>query len=222
MPYGSSLSEGFVRQLADKEVRDEFVADQVRTRIALMIRALRDQPGREWSQTELGERMGKPQSVVSRIEDPDYGKLSLQTLLEVAAAFDLPLLVDIPEWDDWLERMRHVSSEELHRHSFDAERLTFGVREQTATNVTTAIDMQGGLFIHSSLNVGVFGGQVTANTGHVIAGGSATNYGNPVIAWDVTGGASNYTLTGSGIGQGAGHRIEFPPVCLAQVGARAA
>ena len=123
MSYGLPWSEAFIRQIEDPEIRTEFVRDQVRTRLALLIRALRDQPGREWSQAELGRRMGKPQSVVSRIEDPDYGKLSLQTLFEVAEAFDLPLWVDIPEWDEWLRKSKEVHSEHLHRRSFDADRL---------------------------------------------------------------------------------------------------
>lgn len=123
MPYGLPWSEEFVQQLSDKEMRDEFVADQVRTRIALLIRALRDQKERQWTQTELGKRAGKPQNVISRIEDPDYGKMSLQTLLEVAAAFDLPVWVDIPEWEDWFAKIGDTPNSKTSRSSFDLKKL---------------------------------------------------------------------------------------------------
>jgi transcriptional regulator with XRE-family HTH domain len=123
MPYGLPWSEDFARDLSEKEFRDEFVADQVRTRIAMLIRALREQPDFGWSQTRLGRELGKPQSVVSRIEDPEYGKLSLQTLLEVAAAFNLPLWVDIPEWEDWLRLIKDIPNSKTRRQPFDAERM---------------------------------------------------------------------------------------------------
>jgi transcriptional regulator with XRE-family HTH domain len=129
MPFGLSSSKKLLEQLGEKEFRDEFVADQVRSRIALMIRTLREQYGLR--QSELGERMGKPQSVVSRLEDPDYGKESLQTLLEIAAAFDLPLLVDIPEWEDWLDRIGRLTKTDLQRTSFNLEQF----RKQAQSNL---------------------------------------------------------------------------------------
>jgi transcriptional regulator with XRE-family HTH domain len=123
MPYGLPWSKEFIRQLSEKEVRDEFVADQIRTRIALLIRALREQKERSWTQSELGKRAGKPQNVISRYEDPDYGKMSLQTLFDLASAFDLPVWVDIPEWGDWFEKIKDAPSSATNRTSFDQDAL---------------------------------------------------------------------------------------------------
>jgi transcriptional regulator with XRE-family HTH domain len=139
MPYGLPWSEEFVGQLSDKEIRDEFVADQIRTRIASLIRALREQEERKWTQTELGKRAGKPQNVISRYEDPDYGKMSLQTLLEVAAAFDLPVWVDIPEWEDWFERIKDVPNSRTRRSSFDLGKLSAQARAAKNGAITGSI-----------------------------------------------------------------------------------
>jgi transcriptional regulator with XRE-family HTH domain len=131
MPVGSSWSEEFVRQIGEAEMRHAYMADQVRTRIALQIRALRDQDERRWSQVELGRRAGKPQNVISRIENPDYGQLTLQTLFDMAAAFDLPLYVDFPEWEEWLGRMKDFSINSLQRRSFELDQLVNSVRVPT-------------------------------------------------------------------------------------------
>jgi transcriptional regulator with XRE-family HTH domain len=118
---GSPWSSELVRELTDKEFRHEYMMDQVRSYIAFQIRALREQRG--WNQADLAKAAGKTQSVISRLEDPDYGKLSLQSCLEIAVAFDLPLLVQFADWDDWLARMSNMSPSALRKRSFDENRL---------------------------------------------------------------------------------------------------
>ncbi len=117
MPFGLPWSEKFIGQITEKEDRDEFVADQVRLLIALSVRALREQRG--MSQAEFGNLIGKPQSVVSRLEDPDYGRASVQTLLEIAAALDIPVSITFPQWEDWFRSIRKNKKADLERRDFN-------------------------------------------------------------------------------------------------------
>jgi transcriptional regulator with XRE-family HTH domain len=117
----ANLSKRLFEKLKSKSYREAYVAGHVRTGIAYQIRALRTQRG--WSQKKLAEEMGKPQSVVSRLEDPDYGKVSIQTVLEGAAAFDVALLVQYVSFPEFLWRTRDVSPEALQAESFNEQQL---------------------------------------------------------------------------------------------------
>jgi len=142
-PVGSSIpNPTILRELEKDDFRASFVADHVRTRLALLIRTLREQRG--WSQAELGRRLGKPQSVISRLEDPDYGKVTAQTLFEVASAFGLPLYIDMPDWADWFCLMSDMSSQNLRRGPFDStqlEVLRFQSFEASPTNNLASVGL---------------------------------------------------------------------------------
>ncbi len=116
---GSSSTTLF-EELSDKEYRDAYAARHITTGIAQQIRALREQRG--WSQAELGQRVGKPQSVISRLENPRYGKLNLQTLLELASAFDVALFVRFVSFSDLLRLTRNLSPEALAATAFEHDR----------------------------------------------------------------------------------------------------
>lgn len=105
--------------MKEPDFRHAYAEDQVRLRIAFLVRALRE--SRNLSQRELADKMRTSQSVVARIEDPDYGSLTVNTLLNVAKALDLPLFVDMPEWPNWLSLMEDHTKASLQRKSFDLE-----------------------------------------------------------------------------------------------------
>ncbi len=115
----SILSRKFFDKLRRKSYREAYVEESVRTGVAYQIRAIREQRG--WSQKKLADILGKPQSVVSRIEDPDYGKLSVQTLLEVAAALDVALLIQYVDFPELIARTRDVSPQAMHADGFSED-----------------------------------------------------------------------------------------------------
>lgn len=95
-------SRRFLDQLSEKCMREAFVEAEVELMVAQQIRTLREQRG--WSGQQLAKVLGVPQSVVSRLENPDYGRHSLRTLLRLAHAFDVGLTVRfqaIPAWADF-------------------------------------------------------------------------------------------------------------------------
>ena len=129
-------------ELEDKEFRDSFVAEHVRTGLAFQIGTLREQ--RDWSQSTLAHRAGTKQSVISRLENPEYGRANVQTLLDLAAAFDVGLLIRFVSYEHFLDNVREVSSDSFlvpsfsdgakhsqkaihHRHIWD-EKNTYGRR----------------------------------------------------------------------------------------------
>jgi len=55
------------------------------------------------SQADFGQKIGKAQNVVSRLEDPTYGKATLSTLLEIAAKLDRALIVRFVDFKTFLK-----------------------------------------------------------------------------------------------------------------------
>jgi transcriptional regulator with XRE-family HTH domain len=69
------------------------VAEQIFSRLPLKIRYFREEQG--VTQRKLGEVAGMAQTWVSKLEDPNYGKLTISTLLKVASAFDVGLQIEL-------------------------------------------------------------------------------------------------------------------------------
>lgn len=94
-----------LRELDDPEYRRGFVEGHAKDTIAFQLRMLRK--AMDWEQRDVAEKLGNPklQPMISRYENPDYGKYSITTLLELAAAFDVALAVrfvpfsELVEWD---------------------------------------------------------------------------------------------------------------------------
>jgi len=85
-----------------KDYRDGFLEADVKAGIAYQIQALREKTG--LSQAAFAKKIGKKQSVVSRLENTEYGAVNVNTLLEIAKALDIGLQVRFCDFLDVLER----------------------------------------------------------------------------------------------------------------------
>jgi transcriptional regulator with XRE-family HTH domain len=94
------------RKLRDKAYREQIVAEQAKRAIPFQIRALLASRG--YSQKELAARAGLHQGAVSRAADLDYGNLTLNTIVRLAAGFDVAFVgefVPFSRFVEYLDRL---------------------------------------------------------------------------------------------------------------------
>lgn len=128
----------------NKRYRDSYVSANVRRFLAQQFRSLRG----DLSQEEFGKILGKPQSVVSRLEDPAYGKFALQTLLEVAASLDRAVIARIVDFPTFLRFTEDMSESAMCPAGYDPnvlDRMAVGIPPETvamsSTVATSSEDM---------------------------------------------------------------------------------
>jgi transcriptional regulator with XRE-family HTH domain len=100
-----------LKNFGSKEYRDGYLQSRVRGYIAYQIQALREQLG--LTQQAFADLTGKKQSTISRLEDTEYGKVSVQTLLDIACATDVALVVKFASYPDFLDQTRMMATEAL-------------------------------------------------------------------------------------------------------------
>lgn len=83
-------TSGLWAKLREKTFREEFVATIARRVIPLQIAAL--MRARRMNQTKLAAASGLTQGVISRAADPNYGNLTINTIIRIAAGFDVAFL----------------------------------------------------------------------------------------------------------------------------------
>ena len=106
-------------KLAHKRYRDANVVNHVKTSLPIQARLIREQHG--WTQAQIAKRATTTQTVISRLEDPNYGNLTLNSLFKLASAFDMALLVKIVPFSRLLEEFADVSPQALSVKTFPEE-----------------------------------------------------------------------------------------------------
>lgn len=131
--YDAALDLKNLESFKDKEFRDSYISGRVRTSIALQMRAIREDLG--LSQKDYAKKIGKPQSVVSRIENTAYGGVSIQTLLDVCEPLDIALVVKFASFDEFLHQHSDISRSTHAVESYDDTvfRITKTMQSKTPT-----------------------------------------------------------------------------------------
>ncbi len=92
------------------------MSGRIRTYIALQVRELRE--SNNLSQSDLAVKTGTHQSAISRLENTDYGRMSVQTLIDLATAMDVALVVKFASYEDFLSQHSDVRPSALSAELF--------------------------------------------------------------------------------------------------------
>lgn len=100
------------RLLKDKRIREHYLDTFIKEHIAMQIKAARKQRD-GLSQQKLAEQTGTKQSAISRMEDGNYGKMSIPTLLKLASKFEIALFVEFMPWNKFLRKTETLDPDRL-------------------------------------------------------------------------------------------------------------
>jgi transcriptional regulator with XRE-family HTH domain len=198
----TAISKSFADELADKRMRDAYLAAHTRTWVAFQIRAIRTDRG--WSQGELAQRLHTSQSAVSRMEDRRYGSMNINTLLELAATYDCGLVVQFVPYADFLRNTSDLSTGRMRVVPFNAESLRPLYEPTSVTFLPAALPAQSaGVEASGEAPSYITGVAYSAYSGSYAVGGSGT------VGWDQLVEA-NYTASPEPAAP-VGHIYEVPP-----------
>jgi len=115
----NSKQEQMWENLRDKDFREQFIDEHINVGIAFQIRSLRNR--QNLKQSELAQLLGVKQPLVSSWENPNYGKYTLNTLKDLAKAFDVGLLVRFVPFSTLIDWTVDLTSAVIAPPSFNEE-----------------------------------------------------------------------------------------------------
>jgi transcriptional regulator with XRE-family HTH domain len=118
---------GLWARLRDKRYREEFVATLTRRMIPLQISAI--MRARRINQKELADASGLTQGAISRAANPNYGNLTVNTIIRVAAGLDVAFIGLFVPFSRLESFFRNLSEEGL------AHVATFAEEDQQGADV---------------------------------------------------------------------------------------
>lgn len=125
-------------RLQNTEYRAAFVSALINSTIAYQIRGLRKKL--DLDQADLGALTGMKQTAISRLENPDYGNLSVNTLKRIAKALDIGLVVRFAPYSEVVRWRLGMSQRDMAPVSFASDEMMQGGQDlfHADTNVCVA------------------------------------------------------------------------------------
>lgn len=122
--------------LKNPAFRGQFVGDYVHEMIATQVREIREK--RPWTQAVLGDAAdGMQQTQISRLEDPEYARVTVNSLLRIARAFDLALIVRLAPFSDFLDWVVTATPKTVAPDSYAEEQRRAALAAAPQTRSTT-------------------------------------------------------------------------------------
>jgi transcriptional regulator with XRE-family HTH domain len=115
----TSLNRLWQKLKKSKKYREQFVAAQAKRAFPFQVRAIMRKRG--LSQEQLATRSKLTQGVISRAVNPNYGNLTINTIVRVADGLDMAYLGILVPFSELAKWVSNLSEESVQVKSFEEE-----------------------------------------------------------------------------------------------------